>query len=533
MKNYCLYKSDQIPIIDLFAGPGGLGEGFSSKINDNHPFKIGLSIEKDPIAHKTLLLRSFYRQFVHSNLKPPKEYYQYLNGSINLDYLKNEHPIFWEIASKEALCAELGNPEKMHQPLIDERISKTLDGKNDWVLIGGPPCQAYSIIGRSCILGYLKSDRSKKSVSEFDKDHRHQLYKQYLRIIAQHRPTIFVMENVKGILSSKHDGEKIFPTILEDLRNPTKAAKDYGWKNLKKSSYKILSFVTASEPDEKDYSSYLIKAEDYGIPQARHRVILLGIRDDVYEKVKDQIPSLTKQNLVPMKKVIKNLPKLRSGFSKEIDTTNEWIKYLSSIPKLTWFKSLDDEIKNEIKLSINIIRSSDLQRTNKARSTYRTYHVKEWFYDKNLTCLPNHDTRSHMKSDLDRYLFTAAFGKVRGSSPTLKDFPNELLPKHKNINQNDPNQKFVDRFKVQVWNKPSSTITSHISKDSHYFIHPDPSQCRGLTVREAARIQTFPDNYFFEGGRTSQYHQVGNAVPPFLAKQIAEIVATIIKEYKS
>ena len=133
-----------------------------------------------------------------------------------------------------------------------------------------------------------------------------------------------------------------------------------------------------------------------------------------------------------------------------------------------------------------------------------------------------------MASDLRRYLYAATFAEKTGRSPKLVDFPVSLLPDHENVELGRTGKMFSDRFRVQLPDQVSTTITSHISKDGHYFIHYDPAQCRSLTVREAARIQTFPDNYFFAGSRTAQYHQVGNGVPPQLARQIAEIVADVL-----
>jgi DNA (cytosine-5)-methyltransferase 1 len=149
-----------------------------------------------------------------------------------------------------------------------------------------------------------------------------------------------------------------------------------------------------------------------------------------------------------------------------------------------------------------------------------------WVNDDKLQVWLNHETRSHMKSDLGRYLYASVFTQLNDYSPkghaefALKG----LAPAHANWKTG----KFADRFRVQRYNAPSTTVTSHISKDGHYFIHPDPSQCRSLTVREAARLQTFPDNYFFQGNKTEQYHQVGNAVPSLLAKQIATICQKIL-----
>ena len=138
--------------------------------------------------------------------------------------------------------------------------------------------------------------------------------------------------------------------------------------------------------------------------------------------------------------------------------------------------------------------------------------------------------RAHIKSDLWRYFFATCVSEVRQRSPRISDLPEGLLPDHANVSLAKQGQAFNDRFRVQRRGRPSTTVTSHISRDGHYYIHYDPLQCRSLTVREAARLQTFPDNYFFEGPRTSQYHQVGNAVPPLLAMQIAEKVYMILQE---
>jgi DNA (cytosine-5)-methyltransferase 1 len=159
-------------------------------------------------------------------------------------------------------------------------------------------------------------------------------------------------------------------------------------------------------------------------------------------------------------------------------------------------------------------------RTSTAVASVGNKRLAEWLVDPELRSLPNHETRGHMASDLSRYAYAAAFSEIFQRSPKAQEFPAGLAPSHVNWSTG----KFADRFRVQCWGSPSTTVTSHISKDGHYFIHPDPMQCRSLTVREAARLQTFPDNYFFEGNRTQQFVQVGNAVPPLLAHRIAEAV---------
>ena len=163
-----------------------------------------------------------------------------------------------------------------------------------------------------------------------------------------------------------------------------------------------------------------------------------------------------------------------------------------------------------------------IRRTRK----FPTAHpMKPWYEDERLPGFTNHMSRGHKPEDLARYFFCSSYALQKGgASAKASDFPESLTPNHKNWNSGI----FVDRFKVQVSNRCASTVTSHISKDGHYYIHHDPAQCRSLTVREAARLQTFPDNYFFEGYQTAQYVQVGNAVPPYLANHIAHKVYEIL-----
>ena len=171
-------------------------------------FRIALSIEKDRWA-KTLRLRSFFRQFAQA---VPDFYYEYLRGRLSLEELFLRYPDEAGRADAEAWQAELGRPDRYPTALIDHRIQKAIGGAADWVLIGGPPCQAYSLAGRS---------RMSRDLEKYEKDHRHFLYREYLRIIAVHHPPVFVMENVKGILSSKVEGGLIINRILRDLKNPS------------------------------------------------------------------------------------------------------------------------------------------------------------------------------------------------------------------------------------------------------------------------------------------------------------------------
>lgn len=512
-------KLKEFPVIDLFAGPGGLGEGFSSFTNapKSPGFSVRLSIEMDPIANQTLLLRKFFRAFQ----TPPREYWEYLAGRITKQELYARYPSEHRSASNEVWQAELGVED---QATVTRRIKSALNDSESWALIGGPPCQAYSLVGRSRM--------QSKTNPDFEADHRHFLYKEYLRIVAIHRPPVFVMENVKGLISATHSGEKIFNQILTDLRQPGKALAIHGRAGLQ---YQLYSIAIQDEHRIHSHSNYLpipeslvVKSEDYGIPQARHRVFILGVREDVCAT-----PSvLIESDRVTVADVIRDLPRIRSTLSRTIDSFENWRDVIGEVTAQPWYRrpSGDEQYRASVTARVELGRIAEHPMDSGVpwrRWSSRPKMLSNW-YRASCEGLSNHEARGHMAGDLHRYFFASCFSLANNRSPLLDDFPPELLPNHRNTEQGIAGSMFADRFRVQLSDRPSTTVTSHISKDGHYFIHPDPSQCRSLTVREAARLQTFPDNYHFEGPRTAQYHQVGNAVPPLLAKQIAAIVHGVL-----
>lgn len=502
------------PVVDLFAGPGGLGEGFASVTDGRggRRFHSIASIERDEFSHQTLLLRHFFRQFPEG--EAPEAYYDFLARRITLEELFHRHDRAFQAAKLSALRISLG-PESHAE--VYEAIRGRLRGNNNWALVGGPPCQAYSLVGRSRMMGR----------PDFERDERHTLYREYLRIIVDHAPPIFVMENVKGLLSATISGRSAISRILRDLEEPGRAMRS-GSSDLSYRLYSLSEEGVVARGD--DPRKFVVRAEQHGIPQARHRMFIVGIRSDLNV----QPGTLRKLKAPTVQDTIGSLPRIRSTLSRGVDSHTAW---LSEIQKLG-----EANIRHQLNgatYSLEMSRALDSRnllslRTPKLSSSTQyprrpsDHEILERLHDSRLAALTGHEARGHMASDLRRYFYAATFADRTGTSPQLADFPPDLLPEHKNVELGRSGKMFSDRFRVQLAGQVSTTVTSHICKDGHYFIHYDPAQCRSLTVREAARLQTFPDNYYFLGPRTAQYHQVGNAVPPQLAHQIAEIVAEVL-----
>ncbi|EXJ13579.1 DNA cytosine methyltransferase [Imhoffiella purpurea] len=511
----------KIPAIDVFAGPGGLNEGFAT-CGGRLTFDIALAIEKNLHAVRTLQLRNFFRQFPAG--KAPDLYYAYVRNEVSEAELFNAYPEQIGEARRRTWMADL---KEVDTRLVIDRMSRAVEGHRHWVLLGGPPCQAYSTIGRSRMA----------KLEGFADDKRHTLYREYLKVVAAFQPTVFVMENVKGILSSRHKEQHVFPRILSDLRDPWSALLPASRRKLPRPAvtrgYSIFSFST---PALGDFSlkpaDYLIEAEKYGIPQTRHRVILLGIRNDYapgsFSSTVEEAAQLSVAD------VIGGMPEIRSALSSDETDGSAWLSALRKALHESGVLSelTDSRVRDAMLESVDAIDERLTRGGSFVRGGTRPAKLARWFCDDRLEGLPQHESRAHMSPDLVRYLFVACYSLVHGVSPKLRHFPAQLLPRHASaIRERNGRVDFDDRFRAQCWDRPATTVTAHLRKDGHYFIHPDPTQCRSLTVREAARLQTFPDNFFFEGPRGRQFEQIGNAVPPLLARKLAEVVQELLLDF--
>ncbi len=398
----------KITFIDLFAGAGGLSEGFVKA-----GFEPIAHVEMDAHACKTLETRNYYYSLKKSDKL--QVYYDYLLGNIShkdlsesvLDRLDN------------VINASIGDDNTS----IFNRIDELTKGREVDLIIGGPPCQAYSVVGRHRI-NKLEED-----------DPRNLLYRQYARFLKKYNPKVFVFENVLGILSAEEG--RYFNNI--------------------KVYFRTLGY---------ELESRVLNTSDYGVLQNRKRVIIIG-----WKKGSGfSYPALVAEpNPYTVADILEDLAYLKPGDQNKItDYASDTNEYLE---------------KSAIRNGADFV----------------TQHV----------------ARTHNDRDLE--IYKIAIDKWLNGKERLRygDLP-ERLKTHKN------QSSFIDRFKVVDINSYSHTVLAHIAKDGHYYIYPSTDQVRSLSVREAARIQSFPDDYYFEGGRSAAFKQIGNAVPPLMALKIAE-----------
>jgi DNA (cytosine-5)-methyltransferase 1 len=400
----------QYNLIDIFAGCGGLSEGFEKKTNYN----LLAAVEWERPQVQNLINR-----------------------------LSDK----WNVidANRRVLRFDIQKTEELFQGWSDdptygshEGLDSLLKDKPLDLIIGGPPCQAYSVAGRI---------RDGNGMRE---DYRNYLFESYLKIVRKYRPKLFVFENVPGILSAKPGGTPVTELIKSDIE---------------KSGYEIIDNL-------KKYAQ--IDLSEYGVPQKRKRVIIIGLRKDIYPNAQQQLKEFY-LNLLPK-------------YKEPTKTVREAI---GDLPKLL---PLKEEIKvNGKKFSHSLSNS-----------------------------IPNHLPRYHSKRDIKTFKILAE-DLERGtckytSSESLKELYTQMTGKSSNVH----------KYHVLRWNKPSNTIPAHLYKDGLRHIHPDSSQARTITVREAARLQTFDDDYEFISSAGDNYKMIGNAVPPKFSGILAEALEALL-----
>jgi DNA (cytosine-5)-methyltransferase 1 len=402
--------------IDLFAGAGGLSEGFIRA-----GFTPIAHVEMNKDACDTLRTRTAFHWLKDEGRV--EEYYDYLKNKISRDELWAKVP---EHLIKSVINTEISEETL---PNIFNQIDAELGKKKVDVVIGGPPCQAYSVAGR------VRKDMTN--------DPRNHLYKHYVAFLKKYQPKMFVFENVPGILSANngHYLELIFDAVRE----------------------------AGYELDKK-----VLNAKDFGVLQDRKRVIIIGWKKDF--EIKYPKFDKTEKEFEIAKHLFADLPKIKSGqgnwgVSKYAGKTN---KYLET-----------SGIRNGI--------------------NFTTQHV----------------SRFNNENDLEIYKIAVNLWLNEGKRLNYSELPPRLI-KHNNT------KTFTNRFQVVNDKGVSHTVVAHICADGHYYIHPDIAQNRSITVREAARIQSFPDDYFFESSRTAAFKQIGNAVPVLMGEGIAEKIKEML-----
>lgn len=407
-----------INIIDLFSGAGGLTEGFR-----NQQFKILGHVEKEKAACETLKLREVYYYLKKKNKLGL--YNDFLNSKSSIEDLLKHVP---QEKLNKILNFEISQ-ENIHSIFsFFDGLGENVDG-----IIGGPPCQAYSTIGRA-------RNASKKS-----SDERIYLYKFYIHFLNKYQPKFFIFENVKGLLSFRDaDDEYLLPRMKKEFEE---AGYSLGYE--------------------------VLNTKNYGVPQSRERLIIFGVMNEKKELIQEFFKNLKKyeENEVDVKTAFQGLPSLKAG-----------------------------EVNNSY--------------TNLSND-----YVEQNFLQDSKMPLTQNIARPNNSNDLAIYKIVAE-AKKNGKNIKYSELDSKLKT-HKHTD------KFLDRFKALSWNSPSHTVVAHISKDGHHYIHPDTKQNRSITVREAARLQGFPDNYYFLDSRTSAFTQIGNAVPPIFSKKMADAILTL------
>lgn len=414
--------------IDLFAGAGGLSEGF-------------LRERFEPVAHVEMNIDACYtiktRMAYDFLCKVGKLdiYKDYLKGKITREQLYNEVPndiidsVINKIISKDTIDA------------IFEKIDYLLEGNKVDLIIGGPPCQAYSVIGRA----------RKKNEGGMEGDDRNYLFERYADFLEKYEPKCFVFENVPGLVSAGKG------KYLQEM-----------YAKFKELGYEVNINLEGSHNRKK---VQIFDTSKFGVLQKRERVIIFGYKQELDIDFDVKEVALPEGSVV-LKDLLDDLPKLKQGESKPI------IEYTKNIT----------DYQNMVKL-----RDEDFD--------FTTQHI----------------ARMQNERDLNIYKRAIELWLNERKRLNYADLPEDWKT-HKN------QKTFLNRFQVVDPNGFSHTMVAHISCDGHYYIYPDLNNPRSVSVREAARIQSFPDNYFFEGSRTSIFKQIGNAVPPMFAQQIAKAI---------